>query len=85
MYRHHVEPRVKLFFPKEESYPFPLRKIDVTRATSTTLDVLQERCINEYWNIDGGRDLSEALTGLTQFRILSEKNLPMGTHAAGGG
>ena len=33
-YRHHVEPRFKL--PREESFPIPLRYIDVTRETSTT-------------------------------------------------
>ena len=36
IYRHHVEPRVKLYVPKEESFPIRLRYIDVTRATSTT-------------------------------------------------
>ena len=27
--RHHVEPRVKLYMPKEESFPFPMKFIDV--------------------------------------------------------
>ena len=51
IYRHHVELRVKLYVPREESFPIPLRYIDVTRATSTTLDVMLERCIDEleYW------------------------------------
>ena len=35
--RHHVEPRVKLYPPREESFPIPLRYIVVTRATSTKL------------------------------------------------
>ena len=43
IYRHHVEPRVKLYVPREESFPTPLRCIDVTTATSTTLDVLEYR------------------------------------------
>ena len=30
IYRHHVEPRVKLYVPGEESFPTPLRCIDVT-------------------------------------------------------
>ena len=42
MYRHHIEPRVQLFVPKEETFPIPLKPIDVTRATFTNLDVLQE-------------------------------------------
>ena len=40
--RHHVEPRVKLYKPKEESFPTPMKYIDVTRTTHTSLDVLLE-------------------------------------------
>ena len=36
IYRHHVEPRVKLYVPKEESFPIPLKYIDVTRNTHTS-------------------------------------------------
>ena len=53
IWRHHVEPRVKLYVPREESIPITLRYIDVTRATSTTLDVLLEHRIDDYWNIEG--------------------------------
>ena len=42
-YRHHVEPRVKLYSPREESCPIPLKYIDVSRTTHTNLDVMQER------------------------------------------
>ena len=35
IYRHHVEPRVKLYSPTEESFPIPLKYIDVTRFTHT--------------------------------------------------
>ena len=41
MYRHHVEPRVKLYSPKEESFPIPLKYTDVSRTTRTNLDVKQ--------------------------------------------
>ena len=37
---------VKLFVSKEESFPNPLRYIDVTRAPNTTFDVMQERRID---------------------------------------
>ena len=40
--RHHVETRVQLHVPKEESFPIPLKYIDVTRTTQTNLDVLPE-------------------------------------------
>ena len=36
IYRHHVEPRVQLYVPKEESFPFPLKYIDVIREHSKT-------------------------------------------------
>ena len=53
IYRHHVEPRVKLYVPKEEPFPIPLRYVDVVRRTNTTLDVLVESRIEDYWNVVG--------------------------------
>ena len=73
IYRHHVEPRVKLDSPREESFPIPLKYIDVTGTTHTNLDVKQEKRIDDYWNIDGSRDLSDPWTGFTQFTLLEEK------------
>ena len=73
IYRHHVEPRVKLYSPREESFPFPLKYIDVSRTTQTNLDVKQERRIDDDWNVDESRDLSDSWTGFTQFTQLSEK------------
>ena len=73
IYRHHVEPRVKLYSPKEESFPVPLKYIDVSRTTRTNLDVKQERRIDDYWNIDESRNLSDPWTGFTQCTLLEEK------------
>ena len=73
MYRHHVEPRVKLYSPREESFPIPLKHIDVSRTSCTNLDVKQEKRIDDYWSIDGSRDLSDPWTGFTQFTLLEEK------------
>ena len=73
IYRHHVEPRVKLYSPREESFPLPLKYIDVSRTTHTNLDVKQEKRIDDYWNIDSSRDLSDPWTGFTQFTLLDEK------------
>ena len=42
--RYHVEPRVQLYVPKK--FPIPLRYIDVTKTTHTTLDVFQESRID---------------------------------------
>ena len=63
--RHHVEPRVKLYKPKEESFPIPLKYIDVTSTTHTSPDVLLEKHIEDYWNVDEDRELSDAWTGFT--------------------
>ena len=73
IYRHHVEPRVKLHSPREESFPIPLKYIDVSRTTHTNLDVKQEKRIDDYWNFDRSRDLSDPWTGFTQFTLLEEK------------
>ena len=34
---------------------------------------MQEKRIDDYWNIDGSRDLSDSWTGFTQFTLLEEK------------
>ena len=74
IYSHHVEPRVKLFYsPREESFPIPLKHIDVTRTTQTNLDVKQEKRTDDYWTIDGSRDLLILEQAFTQFTFLEEK------------
>ena len=73
IFRHHVEPRVKLYSPRQESFPIAQKYIDVSRTTHTNLDVMQERRIDDYWNVDGPRDLSDSWTGFTQFTSLEEK------------
>ena len=67
IYRHQVEPKVKLYSPREESFPIPLKYIDVSRTTHTNLDVMQESRIDDHWNIDRSRDLSDYRTGFTRF------------------
>ena len=74
IYRQHFEPRVKLYSPREESFLFPLKHI-VSRITHTNLDVKQDKRIDDYWNIDVSRDLSDPWTGFTQFTLLDEKAL----------
>ena len=59
IHRHHVEPRVQLFVPKEETFPIPLKYIEVTRTTHTNLDVWQESGKDDYWNVDVDRHLSD--------------------------
>ena len=73
IYRHHVEPRVKLYSPREEPFPNPRKYIDVSRTAHTNLDVKQERRIDDYWNVHGSRDVSDSWTGFTQITLLEEK------------
>ena len=70
---HHVEPRVQLRVPKEETFPIPLKYIDVTRGTHTNLDVLQEKRSDDHWNVDANRSVSESWTGFRKFTFLKEK------------
>ena len=37
------------------------------------MDVKLEKRIDDYWNIDGSRDLSDPWSGFTQFTLLDEK------------
>ena len=53
VYRHHVDARVKLYMPKEESFPIPMKYIDVTTTlTHTSLDVMMEKNIVDHWNVE---------------------------------
>ena len=68
-----LNPRAKLYSPREESFSIPLKYIDVSRTTHTNLDVKQEKRIDDYWNIDRSRDLSDPWTGFTQFAHWKKK------------
>ena len=47
------------------------------------MDVKQEKRIDDDWNVDGSRDLSDPWTGFTQFTLLEQK-LPDGYMWSGG-
>ena len=81
--RHHVEPRIKMYVPREESFHIPMKYIDVTRNTHTSLDVMMEKNIDDYWNVDGERELSDAWTGFKRFILLNERP-PDGFSSPGG-
>ena len=51
-----------------------MKYIDVTRTTDTSLDVLFEKNIEDYWNVEGERELSDVWTGLTRFVLLKERS-----------
>ena len=69
-----TEPRVQLCVPKEqETSPIPLKYIDVTGSTHTDLDVSQEKRIDDHWNVDSSKHLSDSWRGFTKFTLLKEK------------
>ena len=58
IFRHHVQEKPQMYVPQDNSFPIPLKKIDVFRRIHGTLDVLQDCQIDDYWNFDGDRILS---------------------------
>ena len=74
IYRHHNEPRVQLHVQKEETFPIPLKYIDVTRSTHSDLDVMQEKRVNDCWIVDSVRSLSDMWKGFTKFTLLEEEH-----------
>ena len=71
-HHHHTKPRVQLYVPKEETFPIPLKYIDVARSTHTDLDVMQEKRIDDR-KVDANRNLSYSWTGFTKFTLLKEE------------
>ena len=74
IYRHHIAPRVQFYVPKEKTFPIPPKYIDVTRSTHTDLDGKQEKPIDDHWNVDSSRHLSDSWKRFTKF-ILRKKTL----------
>ena len=69
IYRHHVVPRVKLYVPREESFPIPLKYIDVTRTTYVTgrnVGKTDWRLLERGWR----KRTSDAWKGFTRFVLL---------------
>ena len=51
----------KLYVLTEGSFPVQVKYIDVVRRTSTTLDVLLESRIDDYWHVHVGRGTVKAV------------------------
>ena len=67
-------PQSSFYSPIEESLPITVKHIHVSRITHTNLDGKQEKRIDDYWNIDGSRDLFDPWTDFTHFTLLEEKD-----------
>ena len=57
----------------QETFTIPLKYIDVIRSTHTDLDAAEEKRIDDHWNVDGNRNLSDTWTGFHKIYIL-ERN-----------
>ena len=73
--RHHSEPRVQVYVPKEETFPIPLKCIDVTRSAHTDLDVMQEKRTDDFRNVDSNKHLSRFLERIHKVHSTWKKNL----------
>ena len=73
IYRHHIEPQLQFYVPKEETFSIPLQYIDVTRSTYTNLDVLQEKRIDDYWNVNGNQSLSGPVERIDEIYVLKRE------------
>ena len=76
VYRHHVEPRVKLYSPREESFPIPLKYIDVARTTHTNVDVKLEKRIEWQLECRWVSRLVWSLDGFSHKLLCWKKNFP---------
>ena len=84
IHRHHVEPRVKLYVPKEESFPIPLRYIDVSRTTNTNL-ISSKSDASMIFGISRETETYQ-IRGLDSHDSPCwTNNLQMGIHGPGGG
>ena len=57
---------------RKKQFPIPLKYIDVSRTTHTDLDVMQEKRVDDNWNVDLNRSLSDSWKGLPYWK----KNFP---------
>ena len=67
---HHRVPRTNLFTPSDPECPLPTKYLDVTRKTYTSIETEAEKCVDDLWNVDGNKALSEEWIGKTIFEIL---------------
>ena len=81
--RFHKQPRIALFVPDPESFPIPIKYIDVLRTTWTDLDEASLRYSKDIWTDVKDKDLRVPWTGRTVFYLLRPKP-PVGKMWAGG-
>ena len=76
MVRHHRVPRTKLYIPDEQTFPIPVKYVDVTRWTETDLDEIALGQINDLRVDVREKDLGQRWTGKIVFRLIRPKPEP---------
>ena len=71
--RHHSDLRVSTLCAEGKKHSLFREYIDVTRSTHTDLDVLQEKRIDVYWNVDSNRSLSGFLDRVHEVHSIEVK------------
>ena len=56
---------------RKKTFPIPLKYIDVTRTTHTNLEVFEESRIDDHWNVDVDRYLSNSGQVSRSFTMLT--------------
>ena len=69
----HWNPESNCTCREKRQFPIPLKCIDVTWSAHTDLDVMQEKRVHDYWNVDSNRNLSDSWKGFTRFTLLKER------------
>ena len=75
IFRHHEELRLKLYGTENETFPIPLKYVDVMRQTHTSICNVSEHIINGLCTEAKEVNLSEEWTGSTRFQILRARLL----------
>ena len=73
VHRHHVEPRVKLYRPKRRIISYSTETNRRYQDYRYILGCNVGENVDDYWSVDGGRELSDTWTSFTRFTIISEK------------
>ena len=79
IYRHHVEPRVKLYSPREESFPLPLKCIDVFRTLLIRIWMSSKNSASMIIGISMGLETCQILGQVSHNLLNWKKNLPTDT------
>ena len=82
--RHHVEPRVKLYSPREESFPISLKYIDVCRTTRNKIWMLNKNAASMIIGTSMGQEICLILGQVSLSLLYWKRNLQTDICGPGG-